>query len=232
MAVWGAAITGAVALGSAVMQKNAQSKGLAAQKNASNAALGEQAREFDTTQTNQQPFLQAGANAVGQMQQLNNGDFSSFEQSPDYQYAVSQQLQGLDRSAASRGSLYSGGHSADIMNMANGIASQNYNSYYNKLAGLAGSGQTSANNLGYTGQANANQSGQIMTNQGNNAANSYQNGANTMSQLGGAIGGIFNNTYQNNRYGQMQDNMMQPTNFNNSLGGGWTGWNVGTAGRG
>jgi hypothetical protein len=155
--------------------------------------------------------MQAGQSALGQMQALNSGDFSSFKQSPDYQFAFNQGLQGLDRSAAARGSLYSGGHSADLMKFGEGLASQNYNTFYNRLQSMANQGQTTASGLGQIGQQYANNVGQIGMNNANNMASSYQQSANANSQMAGVAGGAFNNWYQRN-------------SANN---GGGTGWYIG-----
>lgn len=206
------AVIGAGATMYAANQQSKAAKGAAnAQQRAADAATAEQARQFDLTRQDQQPWLQAGQGALTQMQALNSGDFSSFKQSPDYQFSFDQGLQGLDRSAAARGSLYSGGHSADLMKFGEGLASQNYNQYYNRLASMAGQGQTTASGLGQLGQQYANNVGQIGMNQANNMASSYQQQANTNSQLAGSLGGIFNNWYQRN-------------SANN---GGGTGWYVG-----
>src|SRR5574337_138232 len=131
---WGLAAA-AISVGGAIYSANKQSGAAKDAANASNQAtqqsIAEQKREFDINQANQAPWLNAGKGALSQMQALNSGDFSSFKQSPDYQFSLNQGLLGLDNSAAARGSLYSGGHSADMLNFAQGLASQNYNNYYN-----------------------------------------------------------------------------------------------------
>ena len=38
-------------------------------------------------QANQQPYMQAGTQALGGLSQLANGDYSGFMNSPDYLYA-------------------------------------------------------------------------------------------------------------------------------------------------
>lgn len=201
----------AIAAGGAIYSANKQSSAAKDAANASNQAtqqsLAEQKREFDINQANQAPWLNAGKGALSQMQALNGGDFSSFTQSPDYQFALSQGQGALDRDAANRGSLYSGGHTTDVLNFAQGLASQNYNNYYNRLAGLAGVGQTSANQLGYAGQNYANGvSGLLMGNAANqtnsiyNRANASSNLASQIGQIGGNLAGQF---YQPN-YGNFQ----------------------------
>lgn len=201
----------AVAAGGAIYSANKQAGAAKDAANASNQAtqqsIAEQKREFDINQANQAPWLNAGKGALSQMQALNGGDFSSFTQSPDYQFALDQGQGALDRDAAARGSLFSGGHSTDVMKFAQGLASQNYNNYYNRLAGLAGVGQTSANQLGAAGQNYANGvSGLLMGNAQNqmgsiyNRANAYSNMASQFGQIGGNLAGQF---YQPN-YGGIQ----------------------------
>jgi len=172
------AIGGSALLG-AISAHNAAN----AQKSAARGQIAATQQNYDNTAQNLNPYIDAGKNALGTITDLNNGNFSSFTNAPDYQFAFDQQLQGLDRSAAARGSLYSGGHSTDVMNIANGLASQNYNNYYSKLAALAGNGQSAAANLGSVGTGNAAAIGAGLQNQAN--ASSFQAGAYS-NLLGGA----------------------------------------------
>jgi len=176
-------VAAAGALYGAVEQHNASNKAANASKNATNASIGEQQRQFNINQANQKPFLDAGQNAVAQQQNLLGGDFSSFHNSPDYKFALQQGLQGLDRSAAAHGSLYSGGHSADVLKYAEGLANQNYNNYYSKLAQMAGQGQGSAQSLGAAGQNYANNYGNLMMGNARNQTNSIYNNANATTNL-------------------------------------------------
>jgi len=125
-------------------------------------------------------------------------DYSSFFDSPDYQYALGQGINALDRSAAARGRLYSGGYGQDLTKYAEGMATQNLGNYLNRLSAIAGTGQTASNNLANLGQSYATNVGNIGINNANNMATSYQQSANANSQMAGAIGGAFNNWYQNN----------------------------------
>lgn len=213
-------VAAAGAVVGAVGQNMAANKAANASKNATNASIAEQQRQFDINQQNQRPFLQAGQNAVAQQQNLLGGDYSSFHLSPDYQFALQQGLQGLDRSAAARGSLYSGGHSADVMNYAQGLADQNYNSYYGKLAQMAGQGQGSAQSLGAAGQNMAGNVGNLLTNNAANQTQSAYDKANTWSNLlqQGVQG-----------WGQYQGGQPPPATTNTSNF--WTGGNSLTGGQ-
>lgn len=200
--VAGATLVGSIY--SSNQQKGAARAAANAQQNAANQAIQQTEQNYNRTATNLDPYITSGQNALGTMNALNSGDYSSFKESPDYQFALSQGLQGLDRSAAARGSLYSGGHSADILGYAQGLASQNYNSYYNRLAGLAGMGQNAATNLGSIGTGNAASIGSYLTGAGNAQANAAYNTANAnsnmaaqMAQLAGQFGTQWASSYNN-----------------------------------
>lgn len=198
---WGIVAGAAVSVvGGAIagnQQKKAAQGAANAQMEGQQLSIAEQQRQFDLTRQDLQPWMQAGQGALGQMQALNSGDFSSFTQSPDYQFALEQGLQGLDRSAAARGSLNTGGHSADVMGYAQGLATQNYGNFYNRLAGLANVGQTTATGLGQFGANAANNIGNAYGNIGNARASAYQARGDANSQLTGMAAGIGSNMLNN-----------------------------------
>lgn len=216
--IWGAAIIAGGAIVGGVMQSNAAGDAADAQKGAANAAIAQQQLNYNRTQTNLQPYMDAGTNALGLMNQANSGDYSGFNNSPDYQFALQQGIGALDRSAASRGSLSSGGHSADLLNYASGLASQNYGNWYNRLAGLSGQGQASASNLGSIGNGQAAAIGGYLTNAGNAGAQSAisqgNQSANLVNQLGGVAGSLFG------QQGSQNASSYAPPVSGNSLGGG------------
>ncbi len=69
---------------------------------------------------------------------------SAFQQNPGYQFALNQGLDALDRRASARGMLNSGNTTADTLNYANGLASQNWQQYINNLANTVGVAQNTA----------------------------------------------------------------------------------------
>ncbi|NIJ86996.1 hypothetical protein FHY35_004046 [Xanthomonas arboricola] len=182
-------VTGAAVIGAAatVYSANQAKKGAKGAANATAAAQGE-ARYAN--QQNMQPYLNTGTNALNQLAQLNSGNYSSFQEAPDYQFTLQQGVQSGDRSAAARGSLYSGGHQADLMQYGQGLASQQYNNYYNKLAGLAGMGQSAAGALAgvNTGYANA---------VGGANAQAASSSANANAEMITGLAGLGNNALQN-----------------------------------
>jgi hypothetical protein len=153
-----------------------------AKKAAGQAGAGAQAG-FDQYEEYNRPFYNAGTSALSRLERLNAGDFSDFTASPDYQFALQQGQEGLNRAAASRGALNSGGQDVDLLKFGQGLASQNYGQYYSRLADLAGMGQQSAQGIG--GQAvNA----QNTIGQAN--AGATQAGANAWGQFASGLGGL------------------------------------------
>lgn len=183
-----AAIVGVAASAYAANQQKKAAKGAAnATQRAADSATAEQARQYDQSRQDNMPWLQAGQSALGQMQALNSGDFSSFTQSPDYQFSLDQGLKSLERGAAARGGMYSGGADADRMQYASGLANQNYGSYYNRLAGLANVGQTSASGLASLGQNYANAAGNNAFAAADARSSAYGQRAYANSALAGSI---------------------------------------------
>ncbi len=60
------------------------------------------------------------------------------EAQPGYQFSRDQGLQAIDRSAAAKGTLLTGGNLKDLAGFAGGIASTNYNQLYNQNANTFG----------------------------------------------------------------------------------------------
>jgi len=181
------------------MDNRAAGKAASASQKGYDAATEEQRRQYDLSRADQQPWLQAGGNALARLESASNGNFDSFKLSPGYQFSVDQQMQGLDRSAAMRGGLYSGGADADRMKYANGLASQEYNNWWNQQAGLAGVGQTAASGLASLGQNYANNVSNNLIGAANSRASAYGAKAdawgNALTGAAGAIGYGYGNNW-------------------------------------
>jgi hypothetical protein len=160
------------------------------------AAIAEQKRQYDQSRADEMPYMQAGQSNLAQMGKLDSGDFSSFFASPDYNFTLQQGINASDAGAAARGGLYSGGHSADLMNYGQGLASQQYNSFYNKLAGIANLGQDATARTGALGAGAANQISDAYGNIGNANAMGAIGSANAWSNgLGGLASMLSNSSY-------------------------------------
>lgn len=193
---WGAVIGVAGGLiGNALSNRGAR-RGADAAAEAQFAAIDEQRRQYDQSREDMQPWLQAGTGALGRLTALSSGDMSGFYNDPSYAFTRDQGLQSLERGASARGGMYSGGADADRMKFASGLASQEYGNHWNRLAGLAGVGQTAAGGLASLGQSMASNVGNAYGNIGNARQSMYQQIGQNNAQLGYGLGGALNNWYQ------------------------------------
>lgn len=218
----GAAIGSAVgALGGGV----ASMMGANAQASAANQAAANQMAMYKQTRSDLLPFMQGGAGAfaglsglapgmtqnLGSSQNmlanllgLNGGNpqsmLSSLEQTPGYQFAFGQGEQALDRSAASRGLLLSGGQVKDATNYGQGMASQLYQqtignltgygqNQFSNLSNMANLGENAAAQSGAQGQTAASQAGQFSMSGAQATAGGYMGMANAF----GGPNGVFQN---------------------------------------
>ena len=159
------------------------------------------------------PYLGAGTESLAQLGKLNSGDYSGFENSPDFLYARGQMQQGVERGAAARGGLYSGGTNVDLANAMNGIASQNLGNYRSSLMGMANLGQNSAVGAGNMGQQSANAMSRMFNQQGEargqgaiNSANAFSNGLQGAMGAFGSYMGSRQSSYQPQSYGGFTPN--------------------------
>lgn len=145
-------------------------------------------------------FNLAGAGGAG-TQQVAPGtgvaDFSQFYRTPDYLVARDEGIQALDRGAAARGGMYSGGHDADRMRFASNLGSQAFGNFQNNLFRLAGLGGQANSQLNSLGQNVASNVGNVFTNMGNARASSFLNQGqawnNALQGVGTAVGQLWGN---------------------------------------
>lgn len=174
------------------------------------AALDLQKQMFDKQLALQEPWRQAGVGALNQLTAgLSEGGryatpFSqtNWQQSPGYQFRLSEGLKALDRQAAARGGLISGAALKAAQGYGQNLASDEYqnafNRYYNErnnmlapLQSLAGIGQTSVNTLGNAAQNyGVNAANLAMTGGANQANAALQLGNIRASQYGNIGAGI------------------------------------------
>lgn len=193
-----AVITGAVvAVGTAAYQANRANKAAGAQEKAAQQANALAQSQYEQSRADLSPYMGLGADATARLQQLQSGDMSGFYESPDYQFNLSQGIGGIDRGAAARGSLFSGGTDADRIRFASGLASQEYGNFFSRLQQNAGMGQNAAAGVGNLGQTNALAQGQNMIGAGNARASAYGAQADAWGNAAGSIAG-FGGMYQGN----------------------------------
>lgn len=190
--IWAVGLaTVAVGAYSANQQKKAGERGAAAQAAAAGMSTEEQRRQYDQTRQDQLPFLEAGYDALRAQNAALKGDFSGFQASPDYQYTFDQSMKALDRTKAAQGGFMGGGADADRIALGQGLASQNFGNYWNRLAGRAGQAQSAAQNLGGYGMQMAGNIGNNLQNAANARASSYANTANAWGNFGQQALGAF-----------------------------------------
>jgi hypothetical protein len=149
---------------------------------------------------------------------------------PGYQFRLKEGMQGLERSAAARGGLLSGGTLKGIQRYGQDMASTEYQNAFNRYqaerAGtlnpyqsLAGVGQSTANTLGTMGMNYSNQAGELYQGAANARASGYVGAANALNQ---GIGNISNMYYQNqllNRFRPQNSYVNSPYNNLQDPGG-------------
>lgn len=208
VAIGGAAIVGgastAIAGGKAAKaQGQAAETAAAASERSTQLQIEEAKRQYDLTRADYTPYRETGYKALDTLAGLygvgpNKIDpTAALKATPGYQFQMDEGLKAINRSSAARGSLNSGGADKARIRYAEGIASGAYDTYSNRLAALAGVGQSATGSTAAAGQAASNAitsaygvNGQnqaaAATAAGNARASSYAN-------TGSAINGTVNN---------------------------------------
>jgi hypothetical protein len=217
----GAAMLGGSLLsaGTSLFGSNKQSDAVA---KAQQAAIAEQRAAREQVRGDLAPWRTTGENAllnVGNLSGVNGPDaaqqaMGGFTSSPGYQFQMHEGLNAIDAGASARGMLASGQTQKAEMQYAQGLASQDFDHYYNRLLGLAQGGQNAAATQGAATQNAANQISQTQASGATAQADIYGN----MSQgVGNAIGGGLNNyAYQQ---GLQQQNALMNGNYSQGAGG-------------
>lgn len=199
------AIAGTAALGY-ISSGNAAST----QANAANRAADLQNQQFQQTREDLAPYRAAGQTALNALTPLATNyqkfGMSQFQQDPGYGFRLAEGQKALDRSAAARGGLISGGALRAAQRYGQDMGSQEYTNAFNRyqiernaqlnpLQSLAGVGQTTSTQLGQFGAANAANVGNLMT---GGAAASAAGQVGAANALTGGIGTYINYNQGNN----------------------------------
>lgn len=185
------ATIGGSLIGSAI-QSDSASDAADSQAASSADAIGEQRRQYDLTRQDFAPYREQGASALRQLSGEINQPISSADvmSDPGYQFGADQGQQALDRKFSSMGGRASGAALKSAARFGTNYASTGYGAAYqrrqdrmNRLAALAGIGQTATGASAAAGAGAANQISGLMANQGD---------AQGASQL--ARGSIWGNT--------------------------------------
>ena len=188
---WSFIIPAAVSLFSANKQAGAAKDAAAATAAATDQATQLQREMYQQTREDQAPYRTAGYNALAEMQRTAGnvpGAFKfgagDYQADPGYAFRLSEGQKALERQAAARGGLISGGALKAATRFGQEMGSQEYgnaynraltsygtdvareNQLYNRQAALAGIGQTATNLVGTAGQNYATNEGNLMTGAG------------------------------------------------------------------
>jgi len=194
------------------------------------------------------PYVEAGTNALAEYQKMapyEDFGMKQFEADPGYNFRMAEGMKALERSAAARGLLQSGGTLKGIQQYGQNIASDEYQNAFNRylleqtkmreerLAPLEyqiGLGQAAASgqaaNVGTTaGQTSALTLGlgELAAQRGNVQAAQYMGGAgaigNALSSIGQGIGSYYANEPYLNYLSSITQGMNSPRYTSTTFGG-------------
>ena len=197
-----------------------------ASREASAASIAEQRRQYDLSRADYAPYLAAGTTAVNRLRTgvEAGGEFGSatpfnfkYDQNtdPGYGFRFDQGMRGVNASMAAKGMGLSGAGIKGATEFGQGMGSQEYqnafnryttgfnantgerNQLYNRLAGVAGTGQNAVGSVTAQG-----------ANMANNIGNAYMTSAANTGNAAMAAAGIRNSAYGGaaNALGRMYSN--------------------------
>jgi hypothetical protein len=219
-------VTGTIAASAAVggissilggrSQAKAAKSAAAAQTKATKATIAQQERALERQIGLQEPFRQTGVNALADYataSQYTPFGMPQFEADPGYQFRMSEGMKALERSAAARGILQSGGTLKDITRFGQDVASQEYQNAFQRyleerrqklqpLEYRIGLGQNAASNQGVNIGTTAQNVGNLTTSLGNIQSAGIMGRANAFTNTLSNISGLA--TQGAEAYGQYQ----------------------------
>lgn len=189
---------GLAVLGSGALGAGASIFGASQSAKAAREAARAQQAMYDQQRADLAPWREAGASALTRLAGTVD---TPFQTSPGYQFAFDEGMRAVQDSAAARGRLNSGATWQALNRYGQGVANQEFGNWQNRLAALAGVGQSATTQTGAFGANAANAMGAANMAAGNaigggaiNAANAINGGVNnlaTLYALNGGWGGMF-----------------------------------------
>jgi len=217
-------VAGAV-VGSSLIGANAANKAANTQAGAMNRAAELQYQQYQDTVARQKPFYDVGVNALPELVEASKYQpftMDKFQADPGYAFRLSEGQKALERSAAARGGLLSGGTGKALQRFGQDYGSQEYTNAFNRyqaertarlqpLQALTGMGQSTGQQISQQGQQMASNVGDAMGSAAAARASGYVGTANALT------GGL--NTYLNYQQGQ---NMLGAIRGGGSSVPGWS----------
>jgi hypothetical protein len=225
---WGlTAMAGATLVGG-YMSSQGQKQAAETSAAAANQAAALQKEMFDKQMAGQEPFRQAGLTGQNRLMELLGlggtagaegygkyaKDFSmaDYQADPGYAFRLSEGQKALDRQAAARGGLISGGALKAATRYGGEMGSQEYENAYRRYQTNRLNQLQPLGNLMSMGQSAASNQGQAAGNYGVNAGNLI-----TQAGQATAAGQIGAGNTINNALGTMASSYMNQQNFNDWL---------------
>lgn len=165
-------------------------------------------KQYMQTREDQAPWRDAGAATLSQLvgglkpggEFTRNFTMADYQADPGYQFRLSEGQKGIEAAAGARGSRYSGATLKALARFNSDQASQEYGRAYdrfnndvgtrfNRLASVAGIGQTAVNQTANAGAQAVGQVGQAIQDAGTARASGYVGRANAIN---GAVGQLTN----------------------------------------
>jgi len=195
----------AATIGAGLLGARSASKAADAQAQATQAAQDAQERMFNKQIELQEPFRQAGIGALNKLIPLSDYTkfgMDQFTQDPGYAFRLSEGMKALDRTAAARGGLLSGGTLKAAQRYGQDLGSQEYQNAFNRyqiernaqlnpLQSLAGVGQTAAGTLTNAYGTYGAQTGQNLQDIASARASGYLGQSNALNQALGQAGQMY-----------------------------------------
>jgi hypothetical protein len=200
MAAW---MIPAAIIGSSLIGSSAANRAGQMQADATGEAARLQYQQYQDTVQRQKPFYDVGVNALPELVSASKYEpfnMSKFQADPGYAFRLSEGTKALERSAAARGGLLSGGTGKALTRFGQEMGSQEYTNAFNRyqaerdarlkpLQAMTGMGQTTSQQVSNAGQQMASNVGEAIGSGAAARASGYVGTANALT------GGL--NTYLN-----------------------------------
>jgi len=137
------AATAVAAIGGGVSSARSARKSAKAQQAGFDAATAEQRRQFDLARADLAPFRKAGVNALKRLENVSSGDFSDFFTSPGFEFVRDEGIRDIENTFSAKGS---GGNALRrLAEFNSGLASNEFNNFFNRQLALTGVGEGATN---------------------------------------------------------------------------------------
>lgn len=186
----------------AVMGSNASKKAASIQDQAAQRAADASLAQYEQTRKDLEPYRTAGTQSLTRLSDLmgTSGNataegygslgrgfsMADFEKDPGYQFRFDEGMKALERTQAAKGGLFSGGAMRESQRYGQGLASQEFNSAFDRFNTSQNNVFNRLNSLTSSGQNAATQTGNFGANATNQANNARMSGA--AARAGGVVG--------------------------------------------